>query len=64
MRVTFAYLDAGSVSMFLTAVAGGVAGVAVFIKSYARRLTGRVLRRPAGAAELSPTPESQASEQG
>jgi hypothetical protein len=51
MRIAFAYLDAGSVSMALTAVAGGVAGVSVYLKSHVRGLKQRVLRRPADVTE-------------
>ena len=41
-----AYLDAGSVSMVVSAIAAGAAGVAVFFKTYARKLTGRSKSKP------------------
>jgi hypothetical protein len=37
-----AYLDAGSVSVVLAAIAGGVAGVAVFFKMFWHRILGVV----------------------
>ncbi|MEQ4305865.1 hypothetical protein ABNF97_31525 [Plantactinospora sp. B6F1] len=41
-----AYLDAGSGSLIVQAVIGGVAGVAVAAKLYWRRLTSRFRRQP------------------
>jgi hypothetical protein len=41
-----AYLDAGSGSLIVQAVIGGVAGVAVAAKLYWRRLTGRFRKQP------------------
>ncbi|MET7470836.1 hypothetical protein ACFYON_22810 [Micromonospora sp. NPDC005686] len=41
-----AYLDAGSGSLIVQAVVGGVAGVAVAAKLYWRRLTSRFRRQP------------------
>jgi hypothetical protein len=43
----FAYLDAGSGSLLLQAILGGLAGVAVAAKAWKARLTGR--RRAAEA---------------
>ncbi|GAA4723637.1 hypothetical protein [Phytohabitans rumicis] len=42
-----AYLDAGSGSLIVQAVVAGAAGMAVAVKLYWRRLTGRFRRRPA-----------------
>ncbi|WP_229402029.1 hypothetical protein [Micromonospora okii] len=42
-----AYLDAGSGSLIVQAVVGGVAGAAVAARLYWRRLTARFRRRPA-----------------
>ncbi|MFI7024523.1 hypothetical protein ACIBMZ_17575 [Micromonospora sp. NPDC049900] len=41
-----AYLDAGSGSLIVQAVVGGVAGVAVAAKLYWRRLVDRFRRQP------------------
>ncbi|MEU6023762.1 hypothetical protein ACGFIK_04950 [Micromonospora sp. NPDC048871] len=41
-----AYLDAGSGSLIVQAVIGGVAGVAVAAKLYWRRLVSRFRRQP------------------
>ena len=41
-----AYLDAGSGSLIVQAVVGGVAGAAVAAKLYWRRLASRFRRRP------------------
>lgn len=41
-----AYLDAGSGSLIVQAVVGGVAGVAVAAKLYWRRLVSRFRRQP------------------
>lgn len=41
-----AYLDAGSGSLIVQAVVGGVAGAAVAARLYWRRLTSRLRRRP------------------
>ncbi|MCX4472839.1 hypothetical protein OOK41_21415 [Micromonospora sp. NBC_01655] len=41
-----AYLDAGSGSLIVQAVVGGVAGAAVAAKLYWRRLTARFRRQP------------------
>jgi hypothetical protein len=46
-RMDVAYLDAGSGSLIVQAVIGGVAGVAVAAKLYWRRLTGRFRKQPA-----------------
>jgi hypothetical protein len=45
MRVIVAYLDAGSGSLLLQALAGGVAGIAVAGKVYWRRLKRVFVRR-------------------
>ncbi|MGR6319211.1 hypothetical protein Q2K19_29905 [Micromonospora soli] len=41
-----AYLDAGSGSLIVQAVVGGVAGAAVAVKLYWRRLVARFRRQP------------------
>ncbi|RIW41723.1 hypothetical protein D3H59_25300 [Micromonospora endophytica] len=41
-----AYLDAGSGSLIVQAVVGGIAGVAVAAKLYWRRLVSRFRRQP------------------
>jgi hypothetical protein len=38
----FGYLDAGSVSVVLAAIAGGIAGIAVFFKMFWHRILGVV----------------------
>ncbi|GIM85706.1 hypothetical protein [Salinispora arenicola] len=43
---SLAYLDAGSGSLIVQAVVGGVAGVAVATKLYWRRLVDRFRRQP------------------
>lgn len=48
VRNVVAYLDPGTGSMLLQALAGGVAGVAVVGKLYWRRLKRLVVRRGAG----------------
>ena len=63
MHLVFAYLDAGSVSMAVTAIAGGVAGVTVYLKSHARGLRNRILRRRVDAAS-PPVDEAPAPDQG
>lgn len=45
--VDLAYLDAGSGSLIVQAVVGGVAGVAVAARLYWRRLADRFRRPPA-----------------
>jgi hypothetical protein len=51
-----AYLDPGSGSMLMAAVVAGFAGVAVAVRVWWRRLTGR-LRRPGPTdAESPPSP--------
>jgi hypothetical protein len=45
MHVILAYLDAGSGSMIMQALAGGVAGIAVVGKLYWRRLKSVFVRR-------------------
>jgi hypothetical protein len=47
MRLLLAYLDPGSGSMIMQAVAGGVAGFAVVGKMYWRRLKRVFVRRDA-----------------
>ncbi|MCI4061067.1 hypothetical protein MRQ36_00175 [Micromonospora sp. R77] len=51
-----AYLDAGSGSLIVQAVVGGVAGVAVAAKLYWRRLVGRFRPRPTDPAPADPLP--------
>ncbi|MFY1670886.1 hypothetical protein ACN27G_13095 [Plantactinospora sp. WMMB334] len=46
MMVDLAYLDAGSGSLIVQAVVGGIAGVAVAAKLYWRRLTSRFRKQP------------------
>jgi hypothetical protein len=48
MRLALGYLDAGSGSLILQALAGGFAGVAVVGKLYWRRLKRVFVRRGAG----------------
>jgi hypothetical protein len=43
--VDLAYLDAGSGSLIVQAVVAGAAGIAVAVKLYWRRLTGRFRRQ-------------------
>ncbi len=45
-----AYLDAGTGSMLVAALAGGVAGIAVVIKTFGRRVVGFILRKPVESA--------------
>jgi hypothetical protein len=45
MRWVVGYLDAGSGSMIMQALAGGVAGIAVVGKLYWRRLKQAITRR-------------------
>ena len=54
MHITLGYLDAGSVSMLLSALAGGVAGAVVAVKLYFARVRDRILRRSprVGEAEV------------
>ena len=53
------YLDPGSVSMFVSAVAAGIAGVFVFFKSSARRmLTAMSPKRRRMASEANAAEES------
>ena len=40
MSVTLAYLDAGTGSMIIAAVAGGAAGIAVLVRMYWHRFLG------------------------
>ncbi len=47
-RLTLAYLDPGTGTMILQAVLGGVAGIAVFLKTRGRRL---LRRKPTKAPE-------------
>jgi hypothetical protein len=49
--VHLAYLDAGSGSLIVQAAVAGFAGMAVAVKLYWRRLTGRFRRQPAEAAD-------------
>jgi hypothetical protein len=48
MRFVVGYLDAGSGSMIMQALAGGLAGVAVVGRLYWRRIKQAVLRRNPG----------------
>ena len=60
MRTVIAYLDPGSGSMVLQAILGGVAGAAVALKMFGRRiLTALRLRKPS-----TPKHESADSEGG
>lgn len=38
MKITLAYIDAGTGSMLIQALLGGLAGIAVFFKTRGRRL--------------------------
>jgi len=44
MQTPLLYLDAGSASIILSAIAGGVAGVVVAGRMFLARITGRVRR--------------------
>lgn len=44
MQTPLLYLDAGSASMILSAIAGGVAGVVVAGRMFLARISGRVRR--------------------
>jgi hypothetical protein len=46
-----AYLDAGTGSMVMAALAGGIAGVAVFLRLYWHRMLGVFSRKHRQAAE-------------
>lgn len=54
----FSYLDAGTGSMIVTAIAGGIAGIGVAGKMFLQRLRSKVTRKP---AEGSGTDASDAS---
>ena len=45
MHLTLGYLDAGSASMLLSALAGGIAGVVVAVRLWFARVRDRVLRK-------------------
>jgi hypothetical protein len=49
----FSYLDAGTGSMIVTAVAGGFAGLVVAVKMGMARLRSKVTGKPAPAMESS-----------
>jgi hypothetical protein len=49
--VHLAYLDAGSGSLIVQALVAGFAGIAVAVKLYWRRLTGRFRRQPVDAVD-------------
>jgi len=56
----FSYLDAGTGSMIVTAIAGGVAGIGVAGKMWFQRLKGKVTGKSSettgDAGDASPTP--------
>ncbi len=54
-----AYLDAGSGSMILAAIAGGVAGIGVVFKTFGRRIT--AVFSPAKRAQLKAEQEDLAA---
>jgi hypothetical protein len=54
----FAYLDAGSGSLLLQAILGGLAGVAVAAKAWKARLTGKRATHDAVAEEPGPPEEA------
>jgi hypothetical protein len=54
----FGYLDAGSGSLLLQAVLGGVAGVVVAAKAWKARLTGRKSATPDDEPETQPVDET------
>ena len=54
----FGYLDAGSGSMIVGAVAAGAAGVAVAAKVGWRRMTGGFAKKGEAAAEAAPVAEA------
>jgi hypothetical protein len=54
----FAYLDAGSGSLLLQAILGGLAGVAVAFKAWKARMTGKKMVQEAIAETEGPTGEN------
>ena len=61
MEPVFAYLDPGSGSVILQALLGGVAGLAVALKLFGRRvLTFLRFRKPDPVESRPPAPESDA----
>lgn len=50
-HMIIAYLDAGTGSMILAAIAGGAAGIAVLLKMYWNRFVGLFSRKRRAAAE-------------
>jgi hypothetical protein len=59
VKLPLAYLDAGSASMLLSALAGGVAGIVVAIRLFFRRTIDRLLRRKPELLDEELTPTSQ-----
>ena len=57
----FSYLDAGTGSMIVTAVAGGFAGLAVAVKMGMARLRSKVTGKPMPAMESSDDDDSESS---
>lgn len=55
MGPVLAYLDAGTGSMLLAAIAGGAAGVTYFFRSLVARVTGRGRGTPAGDEAAGPS---------
>ena len=49
----FAYLDAGSGSMIMAAVAGGVAGLGVLLRMYGNRILGVISPRRRARADAA-----------
>lgn len=49
----FSYLDAGTGSMIVTAIAGGIAGIGVAGKMWLQRIKSKVSRKPADETEAS-----------
>lgn len=58
----FGYLDAGSGSLLLQAILGGLAGIAVAARAWKARITGKKLVNEAMAeTEANPPPPDQTS---
>lgn len=57
----FSYLDAGTGSMIITAIAGGVAGIGVAAKMGMARLKSRLTGKPVPEQEPSAKDESGSS---
>lgn len=61
LTAMFSYLDAGTGSMIVTAVAGGFAGLAVAVKMGMARLRSKVTGKPMPVIESSDDDDSESS---